>query len=451
MSQNPLRNVLLIEDSPGDARLLREMFTEPGAPDIAFTHVQCLRDAEAHLARHTADLILLDLGLPDAQGLGAVRRVRAAAPHVPLVVLTGLDDESLAALALQEGVQDYLVKGQIETRALLRAMRYAVERKAIEETLYAEQERAQVTLDSIGDAVISTDIAGNISYLNRAAEKLTGWPQQEAAGRSLAEVYRPRDSAILALVPNPLDAAVAPLRLSSNGLLRQRDGSEIPIEDSVAPIRDRAGRATGAVVVFRDVSAQKIAQQMTHSAQHDFLTDLPNRMLLLDRIGQAIAGAVRHGKQLALLYLDLDGFKRINDTLGHPVGDQLLQSVARRLLGCVRDVDTVSRQGGDEFAVLLSEVRRPDDASTLAEKILQALARTHCINAHELRVTTSIGVSVYPGDGLEAESLIRNADAAMYQAKKNGRHRFEFYRPALNAPPVQAAAPLNLIAKGTRT
>lgn len=440
MSPNRIRNILLIEDSPGDARLLREMFSERGAPDTAFTHVQCLRDAEEHLARHAADIILLDLGLPDAQGLEAVRRVRAVAPHVPLVVLTGLDDESLAALALQEGVQDYLVKGQIETRALLRALRYAVERKAIEETLFAEQERAQVTLDSIGDAVISTDIAGNISYLNRAAESMTGWPQQEAAGRALADVYRPRDSAILARVPDPLDAAVLPLRLSSSGVLGRRDGSQLPVEDSVAPIRDRQGRATGAVLVFRDVSAQKIAQQMTHSAHHDFLTGLPNRMLLLDRIGQALAVATRHGKQVALLYLDLDGFKRVNDTLGHPVGDKLLQAVARRLLGCVRGADTVSRQGGDEFAVLLSEVRRPEDAAALAEKILRALAQPHCIDAHELQVTTSVGVSVHPGDGLEAESLIRNADAAMYQAKKNGRHRFEFYRPALNAPPAQAAA-----------
>jgi diguanylate cyclase (GGDEF)-like protein/PAS domain S-box-containing protein len=429
MSQNPIRNILLIEDSPGDARLLREMFSEQGASDTALTHVECLRDAEAHLAQHPADIILLDLGLPDAQGLEAVRRVHAVAPQVPLVVLTGLDDESQAALALKEGVQDYLVKGQIESRTLLRALRYAVERKAIEETLYSERERAQVTLDSIGDAVISTDIAGNISYLNRAAERMTGWAQQEAAGRVLADVYQPRDAVILALVPDPLDAAFAPLRLSSNGLLSRRDGTEIPIEDSVAPIRDRQGRATGAVVVFRDVSAQKIAQQMTHSAQHDFLTGLPNRMLLLDRIGQAIAGAPRHGKQLALLYLDLDGFKRINDTLGHPVGDKLLQSVVCRLLACVRGADTVSRQGGDEFAVLLSEVRRPEDAAVSAEKILQALAQTHCIDAHELQVTTSIGVSIFPGDGQDAESLIRNADAAMYQAKKNGRHRFEFYRP----------------------
>lgn len=443
MNQNPIRHILLIEDSSGDARLLREMFSERAAPDTVITHVLCLRDAEAHLARHRVDIILLDLGLPDAQGLEAVRRVRAVAPHVPVVVLTGTDDESLAAHALQEGVQDYLVKGQIETRALLRALRYAVERKAIEETLYAERERAQVTLDSIGDAVISTDISGNISYLNRAAERMTGWLQQEAAGRVLADVYRLRDSSILTLGPDPLDAAVAPLRLVSNGVLQRRDGSDIPIEGSCAPIRDREGRATGAVVVFRDVSAQKIAQQMAHSAQHDFLTGLPNRMLLLDRISQAIATAPRHGKQLALLYLDLDGFKRINDTLGHPVGDKLLQSVARRLLGCVRSADTVSRQGGDEFAVLLSEVRRPKDAAVAAEKILKALARTHCIDTNELQVNTSIGVSVFPCDGIDAEALIRNADAAMYQAKKNGRHRFEFCQHTLYAPagPVVADQP----------
>ena len=143
---------------------------------------------------HAVDIILLDLGLPDAQGLEAVRRAHAAAPRVPLVVLTGLDDESLAAQALQEGAQDYLIKGQIETRGLLRALRYAIERKTMEEALFVEKERAQVTLNCIGDAVVCTDISGNITFLNVVAEKMTGWSRQEAAGRPMADVFRILDA-----------------------------------------------------------------------------------------------------------------------------------------------------------------------------------------------------------------------------------------------------------------
>ena len=397
------------------------MFNEQGSHNTELTHVECMSEAEKHLAEHAVDIILLDLGLPDAQGLGAVRRAHAAAPRVPLVVLTGLDDESLAAQALQEGAQDYLIKGQIETRGLLQALRYAIERKTMEEALFVEKERAQVTLNCIGDAVICTDIAGNISFLNLVAEKLTGWSGQEAAGRPMAEVFRILDATSRHSIPNPMENAVAQNRtvhLPPNCLFIRRDGFEIPIEDSVAPIHDREGHATGAVIVFRDVSAARMmALQMTHSAQHDFLTGLPNRMLLNDRVSQAIALAPRHMKQVAVLFLDLDGFKHINDSLGHPIGDKLLQSIAKRLVDCVRGSDTVSRQGGDEFVVLLSEVEQSEDAAITARRMLQAVAEAHSIDQHDLHVTTSIGVSVYPDDGLDAETLIKNADTAMYQAK----------------------------------
>jgi diguanylate cyclase (GGDEF)-like protein len=206
----------------------------------------------------------------------------------------------------------------------------------------------------------------------------------------------------------------------------------------VAPIRDRQGQTTGAVLVFRDVSAaQAMALQMVHSAQHDYLTGLPNRLLLNDRVSQAITFAKRHRKRLAMLFLDLDGFKHINDSLGHPIGDKLLQSIARRLVECVRASDTVSRQGGDEFVVLLSEVEQPEDAAVTARRMLQAVAEAHSIDWHELHVTTSIGVSVYPDDGLDAEALIKNADTAMYQAKENGRQSYRFFKPAMNVRAVE--------------
>jgi diguanylate cyclase (GGDEF)-like protein len=241
--------------------------------------------------------------------------------------------------------------------------------------------------------------------------------------------------------PNPMELAMLQDRtmsLPSNCILVRRDKSETPIEDSVSPIHDRDGRATGAVIVFRDVSAARtMALQMAHSAEHDFLTGLPNRMLLNDRISQAIALAPRHMKKVAILFLDLDGFKHINDSLGHSIGDKLLQSVATRLLDCVRGSDTVSRQGGDEFVVLLSEVSQPEDAAVTARRMLQAVAEPHTIDLHDLHVTTSIGASVYPDDGLEAETLIKNADIAMYQAKENGRQSYRFFKPAMNVRAVE--------------
>jgi diguanylate cyclase (GGDEF)-like protein len=196
------------------------------------------------------------------------------------------------------------------------------------------------------------------------------------------------------------------------GIQRWRLALEASISD-----RTRAER-----VFARDVGAARaITLEMTHTAQHDFLTGLPNRMLLHDRIGQAIAVAPRHKKQVALLFLDLNGFKAINDTLGHSIGDKLLQSVAKRLKTCVRSSDTVSRLGGDEFVVLLSEAEEPGDAGITSRRILEALAETHYIDQHFLHVTTSIGISVYPQDGLDAEALIRKADSAMYLAKESGR------------------------------
>jgi diguanylate cyclase (GGDEF)-like protein/PAS domain S-box-containing protein len=441
MTVKLIQTLLLIEDNPGDARLVREMFTEYGSSTAVLTYVECMSEAEEYLSAHTVDLILLDLGLSDAQGLEAVRRAHTAAPRVALVVLSGLDDESLAAQALQQGAQDYLIKGQIEPHMLLRALRYAVERKSIEDELFVEQERATVTLNSIGDAVACTDILGNISYINVVAQKLTGWPWQEAHGRPMHEVLRILDASTRETIPNPMELKIGggeSMRLPPNCVLIRRDGFEIPIEDSVTPINDREGHAIGAVIVFRDVSVSRaMALEMAHSAQHDFLTGLPNRMLLNDRVAQAINAAPRHMKKVAILFLDLDGFKHINDSLGHPIGDKLLQSVARRLENCVRGADTVSRQGGDEFVVLLSEVEHSEDAAITARRMLQAVAEGHSIDYHDLHVTSSMGVSVYPDDGLNSETLIKNADTAMYQAKENGRQSYQFFKPAMNVRAVE--------------
>lgn len=317
MGISSLRKILIVEDNPGDARLLRAMLEERGMQETQLVYARSMAEAEAHIAEDALDIALLDLGLPDTHGLEAVRRARLAAPDLPLVVLTGMDDEVMAAQALREGAQDYLIKGEMDTRGLFRALRYAVERKSMEET------------------------------------------------------------------------------------------------------------------------ARRMALEIAHTAEHDFLTGLPNRFLLSERIAHAVALAERHEKKLAVLFLDLDGFKRINDSLGHSMGDMLLKSVARRLVTCVRSTDTVSRQGGDEFVVLLSEIAQAEDAALSAQRILESVSRAHSVDQQELHITTSVGVSIYPDDGRDSESLIKNADTAMYQAKDAGRQTYRFFTAAMNDRAVE--------------
>ena len=192
--------------------------------------------------------------------------------------------------------------------------------------------------------------------------------------------------------------------------------------------------------VFHDPRAVRAATlEITHSAEHDFLTGLPNRTRLNDRISQAIAVAHRHKTKLAVLFLDLDAFEPINVSLGHPIGDKLLQSVTRRLVACLRRSDTVSRQG-DEFVALLSEVRQPEDAAIAARKMLRAVAQVHSIDQHDLRITASIGVSVYPEDGVDAEMLLKNAATAMYEAKESGCRCYRFFKRAVNGRAVRRQA-----------
>jgi diguanylate cyclase (GGDEF)-like protein len=210
-------------------------------------------------------------------------------------------------------------------------------------------------------------------------------------------------------------------------LLVRRDGTETAIEDSASPIFDAAGQAIGAVMVFRDVSETRaLALRATHQAQHDFLTELPNRLLLNDRLTQALVLARRHGHYVAVLFVDLDQFKFVNDTFGHLTGDALLQAVAERLVTCVRTSDTVSRLGGDEFLVVLSEVKQVADAASVAQKIIARLATPYEINQRELHVTASVGIAIHPHDGSDAKTLITNADSAMYRAKKAGSNRYHF-------------------------
>jgi diguanylate cyclase (GGDEF)-like protein/PAS domain S-box-containing protein len=314
-------------------------------------------------------------------------------------------------------------------------------RKAAEAALFAEQERARVTLNSIGDAVLTTDMAGNITYLNAVAEKMTGWSREEAVGLPLAEVFHILDGLTRQPARNPAEMALQENKtvgMAAGVVLVRRDGSEAGIEDSAAPIHDRDSKVTGAVLVFHDVTASReLAEKMAHLAHHDFLTDLPNRALLNERLTQAIALARRRGRKAAVLFLDVDRLKQVNDSLGHAMGDKLLLSVAERLLACVRVSDTVSRQGGDEFLVLLPDIERSQDAARLATKMLTAQALPHHIDGQEFHITISIGIGLYPEDGQDVDTVVKSADTAMYHAKENGRNNYQFFAPEMNARVVE--------------
>ena len=299
---------------------------------------------------------------------------------------------------------------------------------------------AKAVLSAISDAVIGTDSEGRLTYLNKVAQQLLGCAGSSIYGTHFAQACRVYNASTQEYLTDLIAAADAtqPAGQATRGsVLIRSDGSEIPIEYCISPLHDEQGRA-GAVFVFRDLSeALAMSERMSYLAHHDFLTDLPNRVLLNDRLSRSIDMAERHGRRLSILFLDLDGFKLINDSLGHSIGDELLKEVARRLTLCVRRSDTVSRQGGDEFLVLLTEVANAQDAAVTAEKIRVALAAPYFISSHQLHLRCSIGISVYPDDGRDVETLVRSADMAMYHAKETGRNRVQFFENEMNVRVVR--------------
>jgi diguanylate cyclase (GGDEF)-like protein/PAS domain S-box-containing protein len=440
-TDHPTSKILLIESCPG---VVEVICTALAATTIEAFETECVFNITAALERlrhNEISAILLNLALPDSQGIETFNRVFAAAPNTPILILAARPQEAVALQAVQRGAQDYLFPEHLDGYSLPRALRNAIQRKAATDALFVEGERSLVTLNSIGDAVLCADIRDNVTYLNIVAERMTGWSQEEAKGRPLAEVFRIIDGVTRQVADDPMKMAMREnqtVALTANCVLIRRDGREYAIEDSTAPIHDREGSIIGAVIVFHDVSASRaMSLQMIHNAEHDLVTDLPNRLLLKDRITQAIVLARRRKTCAALLFLDLDQFKNINDSWGHAVGDEVLRSVSQRLLAGLRASDTVSRLGGDEFVILLSEISKPGDAATCAEKILILIAAPHSIDDHTIHIGGSIGISVFPQDGETADTLIQNADTAMYEAKKGGRNGFLFFDRDMNLKAIQ--------------
>ncbi len=289
------QTVLLIHEDGAKAKLVKESLVNSSEGFFIVEWVERCSEAVQRLRRDGKEriaAILVNLFLPDGRGLETFDRIFQITPDVPILVLSSLDHENAAKLAVQRGAQDYLLEDHLDSYLLPKALRNMLERASNAEALFREKERAQVTLNSIGDAVVCTDVSGNVTFLNPIAEALSGWPSDEALGRPFVEVFRIIDVVDHRRAIDPMTLVIETnksLNLPEGSVLIRRDGVESAIEDSTAPIHDRRGRVTGGVMVFHDVTqARAMAQKMSHLAQYDYLTDLPNRLLLNDRLTQAI-------------------------------------------------------------------------------------------------------------------------------------------------------------------
>ncbi|HEX3032040.1 MAG TPA: EAL domain-containing protein [Bacillota bacterium] len=310
------------------------------------------------------------------------------------------------------------------------------ESKKQAELLWEAKEKAQVTLHSIGDAVIVTDARGVVDYLNPVAQQMTGWDNQEAKGRPLLEIFNIFNETTGMLAENPVEKCLREKRvvgLANHTCMVSKDGLQYSIEDSAAPIISKEGEILGVVLVFHDITEKKrLMDEMVHQAFHDSLTALPNRALFNDRLSQAIATARRSNRLVAVLFIDLDHFKLVNDMLGHAMGDVLLVEVADRLAGFIRESDTLARLGGDEFTIILSQIRNEEDAAIVAEQILGIFSQPFVMKGQPFHITASIGIAIYPMAGEDTQTLMRNADTAMYSAKELGRNTYQYYAESMN-------------------
>ncbi|WP_413284263.1 EAL domain-containing protein [Vibrio sp. MA40-2] len=303
--------------------------------------------------------------------------------------------------------------------------------KALQVDLHQDKELLRVTLNSIGDAVITTDMAGNITFMNPVAESLTGWSNESALNQLIERVMPLKDASRNFELKNPIYTAMSEKRvvgMAFNTTLVGTDNAVYEVEDSAAPILDTNDQVLGGIIVFHDVSeARAMSLKMTHLANHDALTGLPNRMLLQDRARYAIDNAKDNDQLVAMLMLDVDNFKHINDAMGHAVGDTILKYVADRLGNITRNADTLSRQGGDEFTVILTQIDSQAAIINYLNKIKQTLSDAFILDGERYEVSCSIGVSIFPDDAQNVEQLYKHSDTAMNLAKVKGKNGWHFF------------------------
>jgi diguanylate cyclase (GGDEF)-like protein/PAS domain S-box-containing protein len=423
--------VLTIEDNPDDAELIRIMVKPHG---FSCVHAPRLSEGLVFLKQGGFDVVLVDLRLPDGDGIEVVQAVRKQSPEIPLVVFTGQDDEEVAIKLLHLDVQDYLVKGQINGSLLVRSIRYAIERKRDVEALQRSELRFRRLSESgiIGIGYFDTD--GRITEANDAFLSMIDHSREDLlTGKVRWDRLVP-----LEWMPYMLKVAAA---FKASGRITPY------VTEYLGPGGSRRwglfgaakldGQPNGIAFVVDITERKRLEEKIRHMANHDSLTGLPNRRLFMELLHFGLAETHRNHKKAGLLFLDLDRFKGINDTLGHEAGDQLLQTVAGRLKAAIRDSDAVARIGGDEFTIFLGGFEKREDITGIALKILNAFKEKCVVDGCELPITISIGISVYPDDSEDIDALFRYADSALYYAKKRGRNTFVYHASGKSEYPVK--------------
>ncbi|MEN2789294.1 EAL domain-containing protein [Sphingomonas oligophenolica] len=443
------RTVLIVDDNPVNLAVVVDHLEDHG---FEVTVAQGGEEALKRAAFGQPDLILLDVMMPGIDGFETCRRLKAdpATRDIPVIFMTALSDIDDKVAGFEAGGIDYVSKpfqieellARVRTHLALRAAQLRVvaqnqelreeivARRGAETALRFSELRYRRLFETATDGILLLDSeTGQVTDANPAITAMLGHGHAALIGHRLPELAPFRKV-------STCKALVAEIKLLEHiryddWVIERGDGSSIEVE-MIGTLYQAGGKGIIQCNI-RDITDRREAEaRIRYMALHDALTGLPNRIMLADRLAMAIAQARRCGKQVAVLMLDLDHFKHINDSLGHHVGDQLLEAVAVRLRQCLRETDTAARVGGDEFVITLSDVTGGEDASVVARKIQAALVEPFPIDQHRLHIGGSIGVSLFPADGEDAGALLRAADTAMYDAKENGRGGHRFFTPALN-------------------
>jgi diguanylate cyclase (GGDEF)-like protein/PAS domain S-box-containing protein len=423
-------DILLVEDNPEDALLIWEFLGLKPQLIYRLSRATNLAEALTTLAQSTPHVILTDLNLPDSKGYDTFHSLMMQAPNVPIILLTNIEDENLAIKAIRDGAQDYLDKMNLSATLLTRAIRYAIERKRIAEQLRESQERYQVAIQGANDGIWDWNLKTNRIFFSARWKSMLGYQENEIPNQPEEWFKRVHPEDLYAVRQALADhvQGINPLFESEYRILHKLNHYiwALARGSLIRDIHNQPARLAGSQT---DISSRKTAEErLQYDAVHDTLTGLPNRTLFMDRLAQALERKKRHPDYLfAVLYIDLDHFKDVNDNHGHPVGDQLLIAYGQKVATCLRSIDTVSRLGGDEFAILLDDIKQLSYAPEVADRIQKECKTPFNLEGQEIIISASIGIVPSTLDHDLSEDILRDADIAMYQAKTLGRSCYSLF------------------------
>ena len=430
LRRRELVRVLLVEDCPDHAALISAKLKKATRLRAEITHVDRVSSGLERIADGSFDVVLLDFSLPDSFGIDTFRSVHEAAPRLPIIVLTSLDDNQLAVQAVREGAQDYLIKREADTRLLVRSILYAIERQTAEDALRDSEERYALAVRGANDGLWDWDLGADVVFYSPRWKSMLGFAVEDVGDspREWIDRIHPDDRPPFR---RHLDAhlAGASEQLEFEHRMRNASGEYLWVLARGVAVRDESGKPYRMAGSQTDITARKRAEhQLQHDALHDGLTGLANRVLFIDRLAFALADVQRRAApHFSVLFFDLDRFKNVNDSLGHAVGDKLLLGISRRLEHFLRPGDTVARLGGDEFAILIHRVEDASGAIHVADRIQDILSMNFSIGGHDVMVTASIGIAHSSTGYTNPEEILRDADIAMYRAKAEGKARYEIF------------------------